>query len=429
MKFPSLSLRASLLLSLSAVSVVLVSFYALLSSNFFLRGMDNIISTDMESAARHYTSAPLPGQTQHPRFDWISHDWQDMPPEILDAMPEPPQRDESLIVKRVKPGGGTGQQQGRVVFAMRLPTAEGPLYIARTQTRAERSPLFGRNVRANQLFLATVVLCTLAGLTLLFWWLARRFMRPVTRLGRWTEQLSPHSLREPLPDFEYPELNNMAALIRRSLSDVQAALDREQRFLGHASHELRTPISVIRSNVGLMQKLQSRRDTDDPALRQVCERLDRASLTMKHLTETLLWLSRENEMAPRHEELLPGTLIRQILDELQYLREGKTVDVALTVVREDLLCLPAVPTHIILSNLIRNALQHTESGTVRIILDGTTVQIANPLPAGSSGKASESGFGLGLQLTRQLSERLGWSLQRLPDTRHYAVRVNLQKAG
>lgn len=416
MRRRGLSLKATLILTVSAITVVLIGFYAILSISFYLRGMDNIIAADMESTVRGLDNPAVRGPLAN-GIDWISPDWSGLPETIRQHVSAAPAEDELLQVTRVRNHLARGPE--RIIFTMRVPRGETTVFIARSLSRESASPLVGRNVRYNRTLLTTVVITTLVSLGLLFWWLFRRFARPVRALESWTRQLNPQTIQQPLPDFDYPELNSMASLIRQSLKDVQDSLDREQRFLGHASHELRTPISVIRSNVGLLRKLQSQQDSPDPKLLPISERIDRASLTMKHLTETLLWLSRDQAVPPGAESISLSALVEEQLQELDYLRTGKPVEVELHVENTLPLCLPAVPTQIVISNLIRNALQHTESGTIRISLNASTLSVENPLPDGTSVKGS--GFGLGLQLTRQLCERLGWNLRRVTDESHYHV--------
>jgi signal transduction histidine kinase len=138
----------------------------------------------------------------------------------------------------------------------------------------------------------------------------------------------------------------------------------------------------------------------------VIERVDRASLTMQHVTETLLWLSR-NDNASLPEQIVDlAAFIEHLVEEVDYLRND-AITVSLTTTPCDVL-LPEPAARIVLSNLIRNAFQHTYHGTITITQRGNRVEIINML-AEPEPKQDNLGFGLGLQLTAQLSEKLGWN--------------------
>ncbi|WP_319381848.1 hypothetical protein [Thiomicrorhabdus sp.] len=80
----------------------------------------------------------------------------------------------------------------------------------------------------------------------MLFWLLKAVGKPIERLGEWSKNLSVDTVGEPIPDFRYKELNDLAGLIRHGLVASHRSLEREQRFLQYASHELRTPIAVIR---------------------------------------------------------------------------------------------------------------------------------------------------------------------------------------
>lgn len=153
----------------------------------------------------------------------------------------------------------------------------------------------------------------------------------------------------------------MAELIRNSLSSVQQAVDREHRFLWHASHELRTPISTIRSNIELQRKLTQNRE--------------------------------------------------ELAEEMTYLLSGKPVTTQIST-RPYHCTVPLVPARIILGNLIRNAYQHCWEGAVVIDQHDNHITITNPVESSApelmENLPEQTGYGLGLELTTTLSKWIGW---------------------
>jgi signal transduction histidine kinase len=263
-------------------------------------------------------------------------------------------------------------------------------------------------------------------ISIIIWLLIKRVSRPVAELGSWARRLDSSNSGKAVPDFGYPELNRLAELIRASVSSVQQSVEREQRFLRHASHELRTPISVIRSNVELIKKLHDDNNGQAGKVEALAyERIDRASLNMQHMTETLLWLSRDElEVLPtRNVEI--GSLIENLVDETRYLLAEK--DVRVNVLTDSYVCeLSTTALRIVLGNLIRNAFQHTWDGEVSIVQCGHTVQIENRSDdAGNRIDNDATGFGLGLQLTEQLTQRLHWKYRNLPITGGRLVELKL----
>ncbi|NDW14466.1 hypothetical protein GTQ48_02815 [Alteromonas genovensis] len=91
------------------------------------------------------------------------------------------------------------------------------------------------------------------GVALLF--LMRSVSRPVESLQRWAADLDEAKLDAPISTFRYKELDALAHIIHTSLKDVRDTLNREREFVNHASHELRTPIAVVRSSLALMHRV------------------------------------------------------------------------------------------------------------------------------------------------------------------------------
>ena len=421
-----ISLKRLVTVSFLLFGGTIVLGYSLLSAHFFIRGMDNIVTGGMENAALTYLAnnkSLADDELVNYRGSQLSGSWESQPPEIRQVLAEPPQRSGELVKQD---DSHWLNRPDKVYFALKVDLANESVYISRTLSRENVSSLMSRNMADSMRLLLGLSALIALTLMLITWLLMRSISTPVSRLNAWTQSLTPENLSQPAPDFLYPELNQMAKLIQNSLSSVQRSLDREHRFLRYTSHELRTPISVIRNNIELQYKvLQQNSSTLNPMQRDIADRIDRASITMQHLTETLLWLSREdNEKLPESVVEIDKLLL-EITEEMRYLLRNKTVE--LIVETHPYQCsLSAVAARIVLGNLIRNAFQHTWEGQVIISQQGPRISIVNrQFDADMDVAPTELGFGLGLQLTAQLTEKLGWYYQNIANENGHNVMLDI----
>jgi signal transduction histidine kinase len=208
--------------------------------------------------------------------------------------------------------------------------------------------------------------------------------------------------------------------VSSSLQSVQSTLDREKKFLAHASHELRTPIAVVRSNTELMQKLIEKPNSLDKQ-RVVLDRILRAGYGMTELCEILLWLNRGEYRNLPTADIELSLLLEQLTRSLSYLIENKKVEVY-TQFEEGQYPMSASLITIVAGNLIRNAYQHTQCGTVEIIQKGQIVTICN-LEAQVEENENTLGFGLGLELTEQIIRHYNWryEVQKFPNGRSVEI--------
>ncbi len=252
----------------------------------------------------------------------------------------------------------------------------------------------------------------------------KRIAVPIESIQCWASKLTFDNLDNPLPDFAFNELNTLATLIRQNIQSVAKAVEREQSFLGYASHELRTPIAVLRSNTALLEKVNP---TPGEKERVIRDRISRASLTMKSMTETLLWLSRQGDTEMPTEPVSPGQLIKNLKDEIQYLLAGKAVTIELQTDNSEH-SLPVTPCLIVLNNLMRNAFQHTQQGHINIVQQQYSVTIANWETGAlqTNEQHKELGFGLGMQLVEKLTNQFGWSFDANKTDNGYVATVKFE---
>jgi signal transduction histidine kinase len=251
-------------------------------------------------------------------------------------------------------------------------------------------------------------------------WLVRRLADPLGSLAAAITRLQPESAcaRLPLDPDASQELAVIIAAVNGYLDRNDAFVKRERAFINTASHELRTPIAVIAGATDLA--------LTDPRLgaetRGQLQRIRRAAGSVEQLLPLLLALAKSPERLQQSiapfalDELLP-----EIVDDHRHLLGDKALAVALDPLPR---CRLAAPLNIVqaaIGNLLRNAIESSDSGTIRITLSAAgVVRIADPGQRMSPEQISalyarhargqDGGGGIGLELIARLCEHLGWQL-------------------
>jgi heavy metal sensor kinase len=247
-------------------------------------------------------------------------------------------------------------------------------------------------------------------------------LRPVERMRARAGAISDRDLAERLPVSETrDEIGRLGETLNAMLERIEAGVKRERGFLADASHELRTPVSLLRAEVELALEAPRTNDELLLALRSIGEEADRLS----QLADDLLLLNRIDEgLLPLRTELIPvaelfgGVAIRFQRRAEEAGRHIEVVDGGLTVTADRLRLEQA------LGNLIENALRHG-SGSVRLFaverepsIEIHVTDEGNGMPAGFAPKAferfsratearSSPGAGLGLAIVKAIAEAHG----------------------
>ncbi len=398
------SLKIFIVCTVMGMATLMVLGFAALTANYFAKGLDSGIRISMLEIGQYTDIQEVEPETVLGFM--VAHSWEDVPLEVRNTFPKPTKHLEFL--KKIERDNWISEPR-RAFFLLRYDHASGDvLYISRVITDFEAAELSAQINEGKLPHFCQILSYAAIGLGLFafFMYLLMQLVaKPIERLARWAKTLTPCQLHHPLPDFHFNELNRLAEVVKNSLSSVEDSLRREHKFLAHASHELRTPIAVVRSNTELMNKLIEKPNSIEKQ-KEVLERILRAGVTMTDLCETLLWLNRGEESELPTSEVVLGDLVKQLSQELNYLVRDKEVVVTIDVTQEVFL-LPITLCRIVLSNLIRNAYQHTMSGTVTIEQTGNQVSIINY--DHNVGDAQEQlGFGLGLELTHRIIRHYNW---------------------
>jgi len=212
--------------------------------------------------------------------------------------------------------------------------------------------------------------------------LTYRAMRPVRKLASAAEKIEAGNLSGRLPvggGDEFAELattfNNMLDRLEVSFRRLEQSHDQQRRFVGDASHELKTPLTAIKAHTSLA--LSSDRTPEQ--YKKTIASIDQAADRMSRIIQDLLILARADagqlEVKPE-----PAVLVDIVNDAIETVRQPNAAPIRF----DRSLCAIRVlgePDSLIrlFVNLLNNAVRHTpQTGTISItaIQSGEQVRIA-----------------------------------------------------
>ncbi|WP_026689054.1 sensor histidine kinase [Alteribacter aurantiacus] len=272
-----------------------------------------------------------------------------------------------------------------------------------------------RDQMVNRLWSRLFYIMVMAGLLSLIpaFWLKNYLKVPLTSLGNHFEQIADRNWKEPFhweSDDDFEKLSNQFESMRQNLMKY----DRAQRtFIQHASHELKTPIMVVKSYAqsvkdGILPK-ENIPSTMDVILEE-SERMEKRVKDMLYYTK----LDSLKETTMEKVDFPFGSLAYQIRERFCMQREDVTIRVEgdKTNIYGD-----KEQLQVLLENLVENALRYAES---EIVLraeqrdQNTLIEVENdgefipekemehlftPFRKGNKGQ-----FGLGLAIVKSIAE-------------------------
>jgi signal transduction histidine kinase len=166
-----------------------------------------------------------------------------------------------------------------------------------------------------------------AGLLAAFtgYWMSGRTLAPIDQITKTTNSIDAVSLSRRLPLLgTNDELDQLSATINHMLDRIATAYERIEQFTADASHELRTPVALIRSNAEL---LLMRKDTH-PQVNQGLSDILTESTYMTNLISDLLTLARGVETSGNPKELIElNDPLPTLLERAQSLAGANAVSV------------------------------------------------------------------------------------------------------
>lgn len=187
-------------------------------------------------------------------------------------------------------------------------------------------------------------------------WVLSRGLAPLRRVAEIAEEIiaSGDVSKRVEGETGDDEVGRIAASFNQVVAKLESILLAQRRLLADTSHELRNPLTVIRTNVDMLGK-----PLDEETRREVADETEREIRRVITLVEDLTLLSKtENTRPVRMEPVRLDHVVREAVEQLRALAAGRALEVAT----------PGVPPVVlgdedrlrqIVVNLIGNAIRYT----------------------------------------------------------------------
>ncbi|MGI8670718.1 MAG: sensor histidine kinase [Aridibacter sp.] len=260
------------------------------------------------------------------------------------------------------------------------------------------------------------------------YFLARKSFKPIAEMNEKAEEITARNLHERLPvENEFDELGRLAETFNRLLSRLDLSFEQQKRFMADASHELRTPVAIVRGEAEVSLTKDNRKPTE---YRETISIMQKEAERMSKIIEDLFTLSRadagENPVQKKFVYL--EDILEDIVKSFRSIAAKRDISILFDSKTEMPLQADEQLLQRLFSNLVDNAVKHSktfvkinaarENGNYRIEIsdDGSGIPAENQKHiferfyradfARSRSKNSSvgSGAGLGLSISKWIAE-------------------------
>ena len=282
--------------------------------------------------------------------------------------------------------------------------ADGPTFRVRASTLANgdllilAQPLGDTQSTLHRLFVIELIVSVVAVLIALLagFWLVRLGLRPLQDMEAAAESIAQGNLTERVPgENDKTEVGRLAKTLNVMLTRIESAFSarvaseqrllesdaRLRRFVGDASHELRTPIAAISAYAELFGRGASEQKED---LERLMLGIQSETGRMEHLVSDLLLLARLDEGRPL--DLQSVDVVALCAEAVQTAQTvGPAWPVRFTATRPIEVVGDATSLRQVVDNLLGNVRAHTPEGTNAAVsvdadADGAIIEVADTGP-------------------------------------------------
>jgi len=208
------------------------------------------------------------------------------------------------------------------------------------------------------------------------YWVINRSFRPLYALLKWIDGFSVENELKPFDkETNITEFKKLEDAISRSARRNTEMYEQQKLFIGHASHELQTPLAICRNRLEIL--------AEDPNLTEKqLEEILKTSQTFDHvikLNKTLLLLTKiENGQYPEVSPINVNDLLKKRLEDYSEIYAYLNLNLTCEENTEKVLQLNETLANVLFNNLIKNTFVHNHpNGFIRIEIENSAITFSN----------------------------------------------------
>jgi len=208
-------------------------------------------------------------------------------------------------------------------------------------------------------------------------WITQKALSPVNRLSQMVKDIQVETLNQRVPlDGPPDQVKDLAEAFNHALERLEQAFEMQGRFVADASHEMRTPLATMRTN---LEVIQQDPNATLPDYKEMSVTLIRTVDRLERLSNDLLLLAR-GELEVHKAPVNMGALLTEVVQNLMPFANENHVIVNMKVQEGAVVLADERLLGIAFGNLIDNGIRYNRSGgsveiTVFGVDNGLTVQI------------------------------------------------------
>ncbi len=277
-----------------------------------------------------------------------------------------------------------------------------------------------------------IVCASIPALLIVGWWLTRRSLAPLSSLARRVERIQADNLHEPLPRTgNGDEIDRLTEAFNEMIARLDQSFQRVHWFTLHASHELKTPLTVMRSE---LESVAQQAPWSAPRQRDTLDSLLDEIQRLAKIVDGLSLLTRADtgQLILKRQPVPLAQLMRESFDDALILAEPQRISVALTECAELRVLGDRHRLRQLLLNLTDNAVKYNHPGgtirmTLRRVQGWAEISVSNTGPgippalqtrvfdrffrADPAGDRAAEGCGLGLSIAQGIAQAHGGTIQ------------------